>query len=178
MTLCPVILLNLVTSTSSFFCRLGGDFLCRSSCHIWVVLFLPFFHFFSPCLIALPETSTVVLKRTGVASLCGSLLSASSPTVSPQQSTTAVGCLFLAGLEARSQRVHIFYSQCSGPSLSSKGCLMTLDTLLFLCLPMDPGHPWEGYSLPPAALDLVLCPKFCPFFPKWLRAFFFPIEKG
>ena len=84
--------------------------------------------------------------------MCGSLLSASSPTVSPQQSTTAVGCLFLAGLEARSQRVHIFYSQCSGPSLSSKGCLMTLDTLLFLCLPMDPGHPWEGYSLPPAAL--------------------------
>ena len=95
-----------------------------------------------------------------------------------QQFTTDVGYLFLAGLEGRSQSVHIFFSQCSCPSLSSKGCLMTLDPLLFLCLPMDTGHPWEGYSLPPAALHLVPCPKFCPFFPKWLKAFFFAVEKG
>ena len=111
----------------------------------------------------------------GLASATVSLASCCIPTAhflapfSPSSRGLAFACWFIT---------RIFSSQCSCPSLSSKGCLMTLDPLLFLCLPMDTGHPWEGYSLPPAALHLVPCPKFCPFFPKWLKAFFFAVEKG
>lgn len=93
--------------------------------------------------------------------------------------TADIAYLLLASLVMGSRGVHIFYSQWSCPSLSSKGYLMIWTQSFFCLSPIDTGL-WGVflfcfyffYSFFPTALDLPLCPECCSFFPKRLKALF------
>lgn len=104
---------------------------------MWIVLFLSFqsvsFFFFSG-LIALPEIFTTLLKsiRVIIFLVLGIHLVLHVRVSLLQKFTVDTGYLLFASLVMRSGDIHIFYSQWSCPSLSSKGSLM-IWTQSFFC---------------------------------------------